>query len=75
MLRPVIVLDDVAHRPNSREVLVDALRTDVMQGLRRPGVPIRAGEVDGHLEGKNTWMHVVYMHSPCALDVILIWGF
>ena len=46
---PVIVLDDVAHGPDSREVLVDTLRTNVVQRLRRLGVPVGACEVDSHL--------------------------
>lgn len=46
---PVVVLDDVADRPDSRQVLIDALRTDVVQRLRRPGIPVGSCEVDGHL--------------------------
>lgn len=47
---PVVVLDDVAHRPGSREVLVDALGTDVMQRLRRLGIPVGPREVNSHLQ-------------------------
>lgn len=46
---PVVVLDDVADRPDSRQVLIDALRTDVVQRLRRSGIPVGPCEVDGHL--------------------------
>lgn len=46
---PVIVLDDIADRPDSREVLVNALRTNVMQRFRRLGIPVGACEVNGHL--------------------------
>lgn len=49
MSLPVVVLNDVPHGPDSREVLVDALRADVVQGLRRPGIPVGAGEVHSHL--------------------------
>lgn len=46
---PVVVLDDIADRPDSRQVLIDALRTDVVQRLRRSGIPVGPCEVDGHL--------------------------
>lgn len=46
---PVVVLDDVADRPDSRQVLVDALRTDVMQRCRRSGIAIGAREINSHL--------------------------
>lgn len=46
---PVVVLDDVADRPDSRQVLVDALRTDVMQRRRRSGIAVGAREVNSHL--------------------------
>lgn len=46
---PVVVLDDIANRPDSGQVLIDALRTDVVQRLRRSGIPVGACEVDGHL--------------------------
>lgn len=49
LILPVIVLDDVAHRPDSSEVLVNTLRADVMQRLRRPGVSVGAREVYSHL--------------------------
>lgn len=46
---PVVVLDDIANRPDSGQVLIDALRTDVVQRLRRSGIPVGPCEVDGHL--------------------------
>lgn len=46
---PVVVLDDVAYRPDSRQVLVDPLGADVVQRLRGPGVSVGPREVDGHL--------------------------
>lgn len=52
MRLPVIVLDDITHRPDRREVLVNTLRTNVMQRLRRPGVPVGACEVDSHLHAE-----------------------
>lgn len=55
---PVIVLDDIAYRPDGREVLIHPLRADVVQRLRRSGVSVGPGEVDGHLgkgrEGQQT---------------------
>lgn len=46
---PVIVLDDIAHCPDGRQVLIVALRVDVVEGLGGAGVPVRACEVNGNL--------------------------
>lgn len=46
---PVIVLDDVPHSPDGGQVLVVAFRVDVVEGLRRAGIAVRSGEVDGNL--------------------------
>lgn len=46
---PVVVLDDVAHGPDRGQVLVDPLRADVVQRLRRSGVSVGPCEVNGHL--------------------------
>lgn len=46
---PVVVLDDVPHRPDGRQVLVVAFRVDVVEGLRRAGVAVGASEIDGNL--------------------------
>ena len=48
---PVIVLDHAAHGPDSRQVLVIAIRADVVEGLREPGIPVGACEVNGNLVG------------------------
>lgn len=49
----VIVLDDIAYGPDSREVFVNALRTNVMQRLRRLGIPVGACEVYSHLPKRS----------------------
>lgn len=46
---PVIVLDDIAYRPDGRQVLIDPLRVDVVQRLRRTGISVGPCEVNGHL--------------------------
>lgn len=61
MFLRIVVLNDVAHRPNGREVLVNALRADVMQGLRRSRISVRAGEVDSHLWEKHGGMKRVHV--------------
>ena len=46
---PVVVLDDITHRPDSFQVLIIALRIDVMWGQRGAGIPSRACEVNSNL--------------------------
>lgn len=46
---PVVVLDDVAHRPDGCQVFVVAFGVDVVEGLGRAGVAVGAGEIDGDL--------------------------
>lgn len=52
---PVIVLDDVPHRPDSRQVLIVALRVDVVEGLGSVGIPVGSCEVDGDLSPKDKY--------------------
>lgn len=52
---PVIVLDDISHRPDGRQVFIHTLRTDVMQRLGRSGITVRAGKVHGNLTA-NVWV-------------------
>lgn len=46
---PVIVLDDVTHCPDGFQILIIAFRVDIVEGLRRAGITIRACEVNGNL--------------------------
>lgn len=46
---PVIVLDDVTHSPDSCQVFIKALRVDVMEGHRGPGVPVGASKINSNL--------------------------
>lgn len=61
---PVVVLDDVAHRPDGCQVFIKAVRVDVVQGLGGLGVSVRAGEVDGNL---NHDRRVKYLLKPMLL--------
>lgn len=46
---PVIVLDDISHSPDSRQIFIIALRVDVMEGDGGPGIPIGASEINRNL--------------------------
>lgn len=46
---PVIVLDDITHSPDCSQVFIIAVRVDVMEGLRVPGIPVGAGEINSNL--------------------------
>lgn len=46
---PVVVLDDITHCPDGRQVFIKAFWVDVVQGLGGAWIPIRACEVDGNL--------------------------
>ena len=46
---PVIVLDDITHCPDGCQVLVVAVRVDVVEGLGGAGIPVGTCEVDGDL--------------------------
>lgn len=48
---PVIVLDDITHCPDSRQVFIIALWVDVMEGLGIAGIPIGACEINSNLAG------------------------
>lgn len=57
---PVIVLDDIAHRPDGCLVFIIAFRVNVMEGARRSGVTIRACEVNGNLRPSRGEMEDTY---------------
>lgn len=46
---PVIILDDIAHSPDSGQVFIIAFWVDIVEGSRSPGVSIRACKVNGNL--------------------------
>lgn len=46
---PVIVLDDVTHSPDSRQVFIKALRVDIMEGHRGLGIAVGAGKINSNL--------------------------
>lgn len=60
---PVVVLDDVAHRPDGCQVFVVAFRVDEMEGAWNPGVPVRAREVDGDLRPSRGEMEDTHSES------------
>lgn len=75
---PVVVLDDVPHSPDSSQVFVKALRVDVMQGAGQPGIPVRAGEVNGNLiqrtsDQRKFLQKFQFKNKTTELTVTLIW--
>lgn len=46
---PVIVLDDITHCPDGCQVFIIAFRVDIVGGLGRGGIPVRACEINGNL--------------------------
>lgn len=57
MYLPVVVLDDITNCPDGCQVLIVALWADVVEGLRRPRIPVRACEVNGDLDQEDTGQH------------------
>ncbi len=49
MSSPVIILDDITHGPDGCQVFIIAFGVDIVEGLWRAGIPIRACEVNGNL--------------------------
>lgn len=46
---PVIVLDDITHRPDGWQVFIITLRVDIVEGFGGSWIAVGACEVDGNL--------------------------
>lgn len=50
----IVVLDNLTHGPQGRHVLVDTIRTHVVERVRRAGVTIRTSKVNPHLQRRSS---------------------
>lgn len=49
----VVVLDYLANGPDGWQILVHAIRVEIVQRVRGAGISIRASEVNAHLKPNN----------------------